>query len=269
MGSSRIREPGNTEMEGIGAVREPGNTEMEGIGAVREPGNTEMEGIGAVREPGNTEMEKKERIMGKTAEGQEIDTVIFDIGGVLVELGRYRFLERKGFTGERADRVMYATMRSKDWVQLDLNNLSEEEILQLFIENDPEMEEDIRHMFHDVEGIVERRDSALSWLRRVKESGRRILFLSNYSPKIMRECADALYFLPEMEGGLFSCDVHKVKPDPEFYKLLIDRYNLEPSRCVFIDDLETNTDAAAALGMHTIHFETPTQAEAELDEILG
>ena len=62
----------------------------------------------------------------------EIDTVIFDIGGVLVELGRFRFLEKKGFTGDLAQRVMYATMRSDDWVQLDLNNISEEEILQRF-----------------------------------------------------------------------------------------------------------------------------------------
>ncbi len=207
-------------------------------------------------------------VMGKTAEGQGIDTVIFDIGGVLVELGRYRFLAKKGFTGERADRVMYSTMRSDDWVQLDLNNLSEDEILQLFIENDPEMEADIRHMYENVEGIVERRDSSLAWLRRVKESGKRILYLSNYSPKIMRECPDALYFLPEMDGGLFSCDVHMVKPDPEFYKLLIKKYELDPSRCVFIDDLKTNTEAAAALGMHTVHFETPEQAEAELDQLL-
>ncbi|HAL59908.1 MAG TPA: hypothetical protein DCP64_11175, partial [Sarcina sp.] len=49
--------------------------------------------------------------------GPKVDTVIFDIGGVLVELGRFRFLEKKGFTGELAQRVMQATMRSEDWVQ--------------------------------------------------------------------------------------------------------------------------------------------------------
>lgn len=202
-------------------------------------------------------------------EKKTIDTVVFDIGGVLVELGRFRFLEKKGFTGERANRVMYATMRSKDWVQMDLNNIPVEEILERFIRNDPEMEEEIRHMFGDLHGIVEPRESILPWLRRVKESGRRILYLSNYSHKIMRECADALYFLPEMEGGLFSCDVHMVKPDPAFYQMLIDKYQLDPARCVFIDDLETNLEGARAVGMHTILFENPEQAEAELDRVLG
>ena len=197
-----------------------------------------------------------------------IDTVVFDIGGVLVELGRFRFLEKKGFTGEKANRVMYASMRSPDWVQMDLNNLPVEEILERFIRNDPEMEAEIRHMFADLNGIVERRESSLPWLRRVKESGRRILYLSNYSHTIMRECPDALYFLPEMDGGLFSCDVHMVKPDPAFYQLLIDKYQLDPAHCVFIDDLETNLEGARAAGMHTILFENPAQAEAALDRLL-
>ena len=202
-------------------------------------------------------------------EKKKIDTVVFDIGGVLVELGRFRFLEKKGFTGEKANRVMYATMRSKDWVQMDLNNIPVEEILERFIRNDPGMEAEIRYMFEDLNGIVERRESSLPWLRRIKESGRRILYLSNYSHKIMRECADALYFLPEMDGGLFSCDFHMVKPDPDFFRLLIEKYQLDPARCVFIDDIETNLEGARAVGMHTILFENPAQAEAELDRMLG
>ena len=198
-----------------------------------------------------------------------IDTVVFDIGGVLVELGRFRFLEKKGFTGEKANRVMYATMRSKDWVQMDLNNIPVAEILERFIRNDPGMEAEIRYMFEDLNGIVERRESSLPWPRRIKESGRRILYPSNYSHKIMRECADALYFLPEMDGGLFSCDFHMVKPDPDFFRLLIEKYQLDPARCVFIDDIETNLEGARAVGMHTILFENPAQAEAELDRMLG
>lgn len=197
-----------------------------------------------------------------------IDTVIFDIGGVLVELGRFRFLEKKGFTGDLAQRVMYATMRSEDWVQLDLNNLSEEEILERFIENDPPIEKEIRHMFADVHGIVAPKERSLPWLQQVRASGRRILFLSNYSRKIMRDCADALYFLPEMDGGLFSCDVHRVKPDPAFYHLLIDKYDLEPARCVFIDDLAANLEPARELGIRTILFQSQDQAEQDLDRLL-
>ncbi|MDO4804639.1 MAG: HAD family phosphatase [Lachnospiraceae bacterium] len=197
-----------------------------------------------------------------------INTVIFDIGGVLVELGRYRFLEKKGFTGEIADRVMYATMRSEDWVQMDLNNLSEEEILDLFIANDPEVEPEIRHMFSNVHGIVEPKAATIPWLRHVKESGCKLLYLSNYSPKIMRECKDALYFLPEMDGGLFSCDLHLVKPDMAFYQALIEKYQLDPERCIFIDDLEMNLVPARELGIHTVQFRSQDQAERDVDDLI-
>ncbi len=204
----------------------------------------------------------------KRNSGTEINTVIFDIGGVLVELGRYRFLSKKGFTGELADRVMYATMRSRDWVQLDINLLTEEEILQRFIRNDPEIEAEIRHMYADTHGIVEPKETSGPWIRRVREAGFRALYLSNYSPKIMRESEDALYFLPELEGGLFSCDLHLVKPDPAFYEALLEKYQLEPDRCVFIDDLQTNLDTAQELGIHTLLYETQEQAEAGLNSIL-
>ena len=84
----------------------------------------------------------------------------------------------------------------------------------------------------------------------------------------MRDCADALYFLPEMDGGLFSCDVHRVKPDPAFYHLLIDKYDLEPARCVFIDDLAANLEPARELGIRTILFQSQDQAEQDLDRLL-
>lgn len=200
---------------------------------------------------------------------EPVDTVIFDIGGVLVELGRFRFLAKRGFTGDLARRVMQATMRSDDWVQLDLGNLPEEEILQLFIENDPEIEQEIRHMFADVNGIVEKKEASLPWLQRLRASGRRVLFLSNYSHKIIREAAEVLYFLPAMDGGLFSCDVHLVKPDPAFYEELIRRYDLVPERCVFIDDLPANLEPAKKLGIRTILFRSQEQAERDLERLLG
>lgn len=197
-----------------------------------------------------------------------IDTVIFDIGGVLVELGRYRFLARRGFTGELASRIVRATMRSDDWRQLDLGILPDEKVLELFIENDPEIEPQIRHFFADFHGVVEPRESTGPWLGRVKAAGVRILYLSNFSFKIRRECSDALYFMPQMEGGIFSCDVNLIKPDPAIYRLLLDRYGLDPARCVFIDDTAENLVPAGELGLHTLLFEDPAQAERMLDEML-
>ena len=60
-----------------------------------------------------------------------------------------------------------------------------------------------------------------------------------------------------------------VKPDQAFYQLLIDKYDLDPAKCVFIDDLEANLEPARALGIRTILFQSQDQAEQDLARLLG
>ena len=58
-----------------------------------------------------------------------------------------------------------------------------------------------------------------------------------------------------------------VKPEPEIYQLLIDRYQLIPQECVFLDDTPKNLVAAEAFGIHTIHFTDREKAITELKKL--
>ena len=78
----------------------------------------------------------------------------------------------------------------------------------------------------------------------------------------------ALDFLPYMDGGVFSCDEGVVKPDPRIYMIIIERFDLNPMECVFIDDSKANIMAAKALGMNVIHFEDYESAKNQLEEML-
>lgn len=55
------------------------------------------------------------------------------------------------------------------------------------------------------------------------------------------------------------------KPASDFWEIIMTAENVQPKDCVFIDDKKMNCDAAAALGIHAIHFST---AEA-LAQTLG
>jgi putative hydrolase of the HAD superfamily len=59
------------------------------------------------------------------------------------------------------------------------------------------------------------------------------------------------------------------KPDPAIYRLTLERLDLPAQACVFVDDLEHNVEAAATLGMPTVHFRDTAQAIAELDALLS
>lgn len=196
-----------------------------------------------------------------------IKTIIFDIGNVLADFTWKEFMEKKGFTGERLDRLARASIGNEKWNEYDRGILKEEEILQAFVDADPEMEADIRSCFADVRGIVSRNDYAIPWLQELKEKGYQLLYLSNFSEKASIDCADALDFIPYMDGGILSFRDKVIKPMPEIYQLLIDRYHLVPEECVFMDDTEKNLTGAEAFGIHTIRFENQKQAKEELKKL--
>jgi len=55
------------------------------------------------------------------------------------------------------------------------------------------------------------------------------------------------------------------KPDPAIYSLTLERLGgVAPERCVFVDDLDVNCDAARALGMAAVRFERADQAIPEI-----
>jgi HAD superfamily hydrolase (TIGR01509 family) len=60
-----------------------------------------------------------------------------------------------------------------------------------------------------------------------------------------------------------------IKPEPEIYHCLFERYSLEPSESVFIDDNADNVEGARRVGMHAIQFKNAQQLEQELKEKYG
>lgn len=198
----------------------------------------------------------------------KIKTVIFDIGGVMVGLGRIRFFEQFGYAPKISEQVMNSTVKSRHWKELDRGILTDEEVIDRFVKDAPELENEIRHCMENVHGIVYRLDTSIPWIRSLKDRGMQVLYLSNYSMKVAKDNEDAMDFLPYMDGGLLSCDYKVIKPDPDFYQILIDKYDLVPSECVFLDDLEANLETARQLGIHTIRVKDHEQAKADLEKML-
>ena len=55
-----------------------------------------------------------------------------------------------------------------------------------------------------------------------------------------------------------------IKPDPAIYHHTLDLLEVEPYEAIFVDDLPVNIEAAAALGIHAIHFRDEAQAIADI-----
>ena len=193
-----------------------------------------------------------------------IKNIIFDIGNVLTDFRWREFLQDKGFDEAMVNRIAKASVLNPDWAELDRGVWSEEEIMQAFVKADPEIEKELYEAFGNVTGMVTPRAYAIPWLQELKEKGYKVWYLSNFSHKAEVECAEALNFLPFMDGGILSYQDKLIKPDAAIYELLLSRYHLIADECVFLDDTLVNIEAAEALGIHGIHFKTKEQAEEEL-----
>lgn len=66
--------------------------------------------------------------------------------------------------------------------------------------------------------------------------------------------------LKPFDGILFSAPIHMAKPDEEIYEYFFRKFDLNPSECFFIDDLEKNIQGAKDAGMDGIIFTGDIQA---------
>ncbi len=193
-----------------------------------------------------------------------IKTVIFDIGNVLAGFAWEEYFRSFGYSEETFQRLAKATVESRSWQEHDRGALSDEEIMDLFIKNDPGIEKELRETLDNIDGMLVRYDYAIPWIQELKEKGYQVLVLSNFAHKAYEDCRDVLDFLDYVDGGILSFRDKMVKPEPEIYQLLMDRYHLKPEECVFLDDTEKNLPPAEAFGMHTVHFKDRGQAVEEL-----
>lgn len=193
-----------------------------------------------------------------------IRNIIFDIGNVLTDFRWKEFLTDKGFDEAMIQRIAKASIQSPLWGEFDRGELTDEELMDAFIANDPEIEQELHRAYDNVQGMVTGRDYAIPWVEELKAKGYKVLYLSNFSHKAYADCSDALAFLSHMDGGILSYRDKVIKPYPEIYKLLLERFDLEASECVFLDDMEENIKAAEAQGIHGIVFTTREEAIEQL-----
>lgn len=198
-----------------------------------------------------------------------IKNIIFDIGNVLVDFAWDGFVKMHTSTAEEFERTVNASIKNADWNEIDRGILTDEEILNLLIDNDPGVEGPLRAMFENFHDLLRQFDYTKQWIKDLKARGFKVYCLSNMPYKCIYECADSLDFIPLLDGCILSCYYKVTKPEKAIYDLLFDKFDLVPGECVFFDDLEKNILSAKANGMEGIVFKSKEQAEEELTKLIS
>ncbi len=82
----------------------------------------------------------------------------------------------------------------------------------------------------------------------------RIAILSNADASLRARLRDGLGIHDLFDAIVCSAEVGIAKPEPAIYRLAAERLRLPPEACVFVDDYETNVEAARAVGMQAVFY---------------
>ncbi|GJM33744.1 MAG: hydrolase [Saprospiraceae bacterium] len=196
------------------------------------------------------------------------DTIIFDLGGVLIDWNP-RYLYRKIFEEEEMEYFLTEICNPEWNEQQDAGRLWKEAIA-LLVAQHPKYEEAIVAYYgrwrEMVGGAVEGTVDILTGLYENKNY--RLYALTNWSAETWPIALELFPFLSYFEGILVSGQEMMKKPDHRIYNLMLDRFNIDPTKAVFIDDVIKNVKGAEAVGLSAIHFQSPEQLSQNL-KIIG
>ena len=107
----------------------------------------------------------------------------------------------------------------------------------------------------------------LPCLEGLKKAGKKVYLLSNAQRAFTWKELELTGILPFFDGVLISSDEGCMKPDPDFYQILCDRYQLDKSECVMIgNELRSDVMGANAAGIDSFYIKRYAKSRFELDK---
>lgn len=195
--------------------------------------------------------------MDRSVMSSPIDTVIFDIGNVLIGWDPRR-LYRQLIVDEAHMEWFLREVCNSEWNEQQDAGRPWDEATAVLRARFPEHAEwiDAYHLRWQ-ETLLGPIEGSVALLAELKARGVRLLALTNWSHETFPIARQLYPFLQWFEGIVVSGEERMVKPDPRIYRCLLQRYAVDPATALYIDDSARNVAAAQALGMRGWLFEDP------------
>jgi 2-haloacid dehalogenase len=190
--------------------------------------------------------------------------VVFDVGGVLIDWDP-RHLYRKLLSDEAAVEWFLAEVCSLEWNrEQDRGRPWAEAVAQLSARF-PEHAELIAAYYARWDEMVPGPVAGtVGLLGELRAHGVPCYALTNFSAEMWARVRRRFGFLGWFDGIVVSGEEGLVKPDPRIYRVLLDRFRLDPATTLYVDDQVANVAAAEALGMAAHRFTSAPDLRARL-----
>ena len=177
--------------------------------------------------------------------------IMLDMGNVLLEWNKDKILQ--GVSELKKDYLILdkTIFQSGLWEKLDLGTMTRQElVLKVVSMIGSTYQKKVEEVIWNWPSYIDIYTEVFPVLLELKKKGHRIFVLSNTSKVFYDLLKEQLSPLKELlDGFVLSCDIKAIKPDLAMFKEILDKYQLDPANCVFLDDIEDNTMAAEKLGI--------------------
>ena len=195
-----------------------------------------------------------------------IRNIVFDLGGVLVDWNP-EYLFKDVFRDKSELDHFLENICTPDWNEKQDAGRSLSEAIRSLQERHPKYRNEIRLYYDEwttmLGGPIDQNVALLKPLK----MNYRIFGLTNWSAETFPIAYDLYPLFGEFEGIVISGRERVAKPDSRIYLLLLERYGLAATECLFIDDSARNIQAATELGFRTLHLNTDVCLKEELKQL--
>src|ERR1043166_426250 len=203
-----------------------------------------------------------------------VKSIIFDLGGVIINLDQQRTIEAFNRISEKPFQELYSSANQSDL----FNHFDKGEVSSAIFFS--ELRKMIRHSGPDEElltawnaMLLDIPESRLEMLVKARQKYKTFLLSNTCEPHI-EEINKYLYnehgvrnFSDYFEKTYYSCRVGLRKPDPEIFNLVLRENNLNADETVFIDDTVQHVRAAGECGIRAYLLEPGVEAEELLSQL--
>ena len=201
---------------------------------------------------------------------RSIDSVLFDLGGVLIDWSP-RYLFSRHFSNDEPGLDHFLThVCPSEWnVTMDAGKPAAVGLAERVAEH-PQHESMIRRWFDEwpamMKGPVEGVPEILASLKR---AGLRTCALTNWSADTFHHAQNRFEFLQSFDDIVVSGRIGMIKPDPAIFHYTIEQCKLDPARTLFIDDSAKNIATAEMIGFRVHHFTGVAKLRQHVALLLG
>jgi putative hydrolase of the HAD superfamily len=200
-----------------------------------------------------------------------IRAVLWDFGGVILSSPFEAFNRYEAANGLPTDFIRGVNATNPDanaWALLERNDITPEQFDERFADESEALGHRVPGV--DVLGLLsgEIRPEMVTALDRVIRAGYRTACLTNnvIGGEQRMEVGDVMVMFDHVvESSKVGCR----KPERRFYEIACELVGVDPTECVFLDDLGINLKPARAMGMTTIKVGAAEPAITELEQVLG